>query len=254
MDTVFVLIDFDNLFTSDITTYSSEYFEYFFSDILIKCEKEFSKIEYIHIKLYGGWYKEHSLTKKASVLQQLLSKVNVFPKVHNGKVLNGKIDLVSSLHDIPDYTWGFTYKEKNGIGRIRINHELIDEPCNSNRDLCPKFILYKFTKTKGTKCHLPNCENFNKDVFKGIEQKMVDTLIACDILSIVNDETAIGIALYSDDQDHFPSLAMASRKIGIKGNNNLQNILLYYRNEMDLKFVRSLLKPFNIQIKLINNG
>lgn len=252
MRTVAVIIDFDNYFGSDVSKLSPESMEFSFSEIVNLCEIKFAGVEYVNIRLYGGWYKETSLTKQASSLQQILYNVNVFPKVKDGKIIKGEIEMVSSLHDIPEFTWGHTHKETDGIKRVRINHECVDDLCNGNRENCPKFILYKFTDKKDKKCAVSGCENVQKNVFKGVEQKMVDTIIACDVLSMADNDSIHGLILISDDQDHFPSLALAKRKQELKQERNLEGVILGIRNEQKLEFVANFLKPFNIDTILLS--
>lgn len=248
MKTIAIIIDFDNYFGSDLTKISSETLEFTFKEWVKLCENEFSDFNSIQIRLYGGWYKEATFTKLASQVQQMLSSVSVFPKVANGKIINGKIELATTLHIKPDFVWLHTHKEKAGVNRIRINHECIDTMCAQNKDTCPKYILYKFTDGKKRKCHISDCDNLHKDVFKGAEQKMVDTLIACDIISVSQDENVKGIILISDDQDHLPSLALASEK----KSQNLQSIILGIRNTQTIDFINSFMSPFQVKTALIS--
>ncbi len=247
MKQVVVIIDFDNFFGEDISKLNSESLEFSFKELIALCEKEFSDFANIQFRLYGGWYKENSLTKQASALQQLLSDVIVFPKVVSNKVINGKIELAVSLHAKPDFVWGYTHKETEGVKRIRINHECVDTFCNDNRSTCPKFILYKFTDKKTKKCPITSCENLQKNVFKGAEQKMVDTLIACDVIAISGDETTAGLLVISDDQDHLPSLAMAN----LREDYNIRPIILGIKNEKIIDFLNNFLLPFNIKTTLL---
>lgn len=247
MKKVVVIIDFDNYFGTDLTKVNSEEMEFSFKEIVKLCEAEFNDFKSIEIRLYGGWYKETSFTKQASSVQQLLRNVTVFPKVTEYKILNGKIELATSLYIKPDFIWRYTHKETNGVKRIRINHDSVDALCTENKSLCPKYILYKFTDTKNKKCHIEGCSNLQKDVFKGAEQKMVDTLIACDIISISEDETNAGILVISDDQDHLPSLALAS----IKKKETNKSIILGLQNNQLLEFTTNFMAPFNIKITLL---
>ncbi len=246
---VVVIIDFDNYLGTDVSKLTKEDLELTLTDIVIQCEKHFHGFDSIQIRLYGGWYHETTLTKQASAIQQLLSQINIFPKIGNGKILRGSVELVSSLFDIPNYNWQYTYKEKNGIPRIRINHDEIDLLCNSNRESCPKFILYKFTQKKTKQCHVPGCNHLHKDVFKGIEQKMVDTMIACDIISTVKNNEIKGVFVLSDDQDHFPSYAMASTY-----SDQVDKIVIGVKNSDNQRFslISNLLTPFNIKIITIS--
>lgn len=247
MKTISILVDFDNYFGSEMMKINPELLEYSFSELVNLCEDNFIDFENIQIRLYGGWYNETVLTKQASTLQQLLSDVNVFPKVKNGRIIHGSVELISALHEIPDFIWYYSHKETNGIKRVRINYEAIDNFCNENRDSCPKFILYKFTEAKNKKCPVKGCNNLQKDVFKGIEQKMVDTLLVCDVLSFSEDLNINGIVLISDDQDLFPSLALAIKRQELNNIKNLQAIILCIKNEKKHDFIKNFLSPFNIQ-------
>lgn len=252
MKTIAVIIDFDNYFGTDLNKITSESLEFAFSELVNLCEKKFHVFESISIRLYGGWYNEMSLTKQASGLQQLLYNVSVFPKVQNGRIINGSIEMVSELYGIPDFTWGYTYKETNGIKRVRIDFDKVDDICSNNRDSCPKFILYNITRNKERKCKVEGCNSVHKDIFKGIEQKMVDTLIACDILSFADEDTTKGLVVISDDQDHFPSLALAIERQRAKQTRNLEDIILVIQNEMKHQFISDFLKPFEIQTILLS--
>jgi uncharacterized LabA/DUF88 family protein len=247
---VVVIIDFDNYFRDIKDIDDSQKFELALTEIVEKCEIEFSTIDKISIRLYGGWYHEMSLTKQASIIQQLLSQISVFPKVKNNRITNGTIEMASSLFEIPHINWYYTYKEKDGISRVRINHDLVDAFCTTNREQCPKYILYKFTAKKDKQCHIPNCTHIHKNIFKGIEQKMVDTMIACDVISAANDENVNGLFVLSDDQDHFPSYAIASKQIRQKENSSF---LLGIKNSDDTRsdLIKTLLNPFD-NIKIIS--
>ena len=248
MNTVIIIVDFDNFFGTDLSSTSPEDLEFAFKEFIVVAESNFEDFDYLQIRLYGGWYKETILTTQASLLQQLLFSVNLFPKIKGGKVLRGSVEMVSSLYEIPEFTWGYTHKEVDGMKPVRINFGQIDLICDSNRPTCPKFILNKFTKKKDKSCAVDGCFNIQKNIFKGIEQKMVDTLIACDIVSIATQENIAGLIVISDDQDHFPSMALAMKKKELNHNDNFQGVLLLFKNEQKLEFVKDFLNPFNIKI------
>ncbi len=251
MKTVVILIDYDNYFGSDVSKISSEQMEFSFKEMVRLCESEFSDFNSIQIRLYGGWYKDTSFTKVASEVQQLLSQINVFPKVTQKGILYGIIELATTLHIKPDFIWEHTYKETNGvsgINRIRINHDCADLSCSTNRNNCPKYILYKFTDKRDKKCPVDGCNNLQKNIFKGAQQKMVDTLLACDVISTSEDETIVGVLVISDDHDHLPSLALAS----MKKKENIQSIILGIKNEQVNDFVVAFMEPFNIKTVLVS--
>lgn len=247
MEVVVVLVDFDNFLGRDMSKLNPEIMELTFSQIVTLCETNFEEFNAIEIRLYGGWYEETSLTKQASTVQQYLHEVQVFPKVTSERVINGSIELAATLHEIPDFVWGHTYKESAGIPRIRVNHEIVDDVCSENRNHCPKYILYKFTRKKGKSCGVEGCINLHKNVFKGAQQKMVDTLMACDIISISEDDRVKGVLVVSDDQDHFPSLALAATK----KSKSIEAIVLGVNNAQTFEFVSEFLHPFNIKTALL---
>lgn len=242
---IIVIIDFDNYFGTDVSKLTPELLELAFSDIVLICMNEFNKFNKVQIRLYGGWYNNTSLTKQASIVQQLLSRVNIFPIIKDSNIIHGNIRTVSSLYSVPGFEWYHTYKETNGIPRIRINHDLVDDFCKDNKTLCPKFLLYKLTANKEKKCHVDNCNNLHKNIFKGVVQKMVDTLLACDIISASEDEDVKGIFVLSDDQDHFPSFAIAQTKQIKKEEKS--KFLLGVKNKQKEPFITQILSPFNVK-------
>lgn len=249
---IIVIIDFDNYFDSDISTITSEKLEFSFTEIVEICNNNFTEFSSIEIRLYGGWYMGTALTKQASTLQQLLYNVNVFPVIREKKIVRGHINLISEMHGVPNFRWDHTYKETEGMRPVRINFECIDELCKNNREQCPKFILNKFTKKKDKLCAIQNCSNLHKNTFKGIEQKMVDTMIACDIISITDDNTVKGLLIISDDQDLYPSIALANENQKYKYIKNLEKIILGVKNRQKIEFVSNFLRPFQIQTTLLS--
>lgn len=242
---VIVIVDFDNYIGTRVESFKKEDLELIFKDIIEQCEIHFNDFGTIQIRLYGGWYSATALTKQASLIQQLLSQVNIFPIIKGNKIIRGDISLVSTLYEVPSYNWYYTYKEKAGIPRVRIDFSKFDSSCNSNREHCPKYILYKFTSNKTKICSVPGCENINKNVFKAVEQKMVDTMIACDVVSTVKDDSIKGVFVLSDDQDHFPSYAIASMT------SNIENKIIVGIKNQDsdrYDFMSRFLNPFNIKI------
>ena len=242
---IIVIVDFDNFFGTDVEKLNKEDLEIALTDIIFKCEELFIDFKSIQIRLYGGWYHEVTLTKQASVIQQVLSQISLFPKIKDGRIIKGSVELTSTLFDIPNHRWQYTYKEKYGIPRIRLDHTKVDLTCKSNKELCPKFLLYKFTQKKDKKCHVNGCDQLHNNVFKGIEQKMVDTMIACDVVSTAKDLDVKGVFILSDDQDHFPSYAIAGNSTTIK-----DKVVVGYRNRNSQRFdlMSRLLEPFNIKI------
>ncbi|MDD3944929.1 MAG: hypothetical protein PHS38_09465 [Bacteroidales bacterium] len=203
----YILIDFDNWIKKPIDQINDEELEFLLTSHLLDFIENES-YERIYIRLYGGWYKEGILTSNASELQMKLSRLKIFPYINQEHriIIRGSVDIVSSSINLPSLYWTNTYHERNGVPRFRINNEKQTNICRDNADRCPIKILNNFTKHKNKKCPVPGCENYHRDVFFTREQKMVDTLIACDLMHCSKKQNIIKVQLVSDDIDHFPAL------------------------------------------------
>ena len=241
MNNAVVIIDFDNYFQKDINEYSKEQIESLFLKIIDYISIH-NDVMQINFRLYGGWYQDDDLTNRASVVFQKISNIDIFPHIINqNKRIFGDIQIVYNLYGI-DYIWHNTYIEKKGIPRLRINHTAKGDKCDSRKNICPVHILSKFTRNKDKICLNEGCMTKHSDIFFQREQKMVDTMIACDLLSYCEESSTNCLYLISDDMDHFPALALCHKKkeelpifVGIK---NVQNIVNY----------SSILENFNIKI------
>lgn len=245
-----IIVDFDNFFNKPIELYTSEAIEYELKQIVALIIEKNEELEEIIIRLYGGWYKDEILTHRASILQQSLANINLLPYINPQKMrkVTGKIEIATSLFYLPDLVWKNTYKEKNGIPRLRIKDDLLNEICESNSSLCPPKILNKFTKDKSKACSVNECSIVHKEIFKGMEQKMVDTMMVCDIISFSDEDLVTEVIILSNDTDIIPSIVYAKEK-----SQRDINYTLIIRNEQLLGFCEQYLKPFNISVKLIQN-
>lgn len=223
------IVDFDNWFKKAIQNYTSTQFEAELRQIIESILFLTPNISFIDIRLYGGWYSDQMLTKKASQIQVLLSEINMFPYKLDlilGTRIQGRIEIVSSIRDFPQFKWFNTLKEKRGIPNLRINNDAIASSCKDNPNSCPPLVLKKFTKKKKKECNLEGCRLKHSEVFVGLEQKMVDTMIACDIISFCEEEDYFGVLVVSEDVDHFPAIAKGKLKIAEIGSNKEISVLI----------------------------
>lgn len=205
-----IIVDFDNIFKKEITEYSYLDIEFFLKDVLRTATYEIENLRYVDIRLYGGWYRGDILTQRASILQQYLSLIKIFPKIVSDQVIiKGSIEIATTLIVSPSLLFENTLREKNGIARIQVKNEKMSAECSKNPSQCPVKILHKFTKEKSKVCGLNSCTVIHSEIIKGYEQKMVDTMMACDTLFIIQDERIIGIFLVSNDTDVIPPLIQA---------------------------------------------
>ena len=244
-----VLIDFDNYFRKPIFDYTVQEFEFelkIIIDQVISITSLFKKTA-IFLNLYSGWYENSNLSRKASGTLQKLANIELFPLILKGKYLiNGEIKLSTSLYNIPELVWTNTYREKKGVPRIRINRELLNKNCDENKHICPAHILTNFTKNKNRLCSVKNCTTKQNEIFFMREQKMVDTMIACDFITFSEDESINNLILVSDDNDHLPALVLGSTKI-----TNKKKVVLGIRNKKNEEYFNNILNKFNIETIVI---
>lgn len=210
------IIDFDNWFKKELSDYTDSQFEFELRELVDQLLNLVPLLDEIELRMYNGWYKERVLTRKASELQLLLSRINLFPyelDVSKSRIVRGKIEVVSSINDMPSFVWFNTLKEKKGIPRLRMNRSVLTETCDLNIATCPTHVMKRFTQKKNKKCGIQGCSVLQSEAFIGLEQKMVDTMIACDIMSFCEDDECEAILVVSEDIDHFPAIAKGKLKL-----------------------------------------
>ncbi|MGA3013042.1 MAG: hypothetical protein ABSD71_03290 [Bacteroidales bacterium] len=244
-----VLIDFDNYFKKDINDYNENEIEFHLDKLIQQVLKKTPEIQNISLRLYGGWFEGEHLSKKASTAMQLFSNITIFP-IHlkyQNRLIHGDIEFVTELIQIPRFKWYHTFKERAGTPHIRINKEHLGVVCENSKDICPVFILSRFTKSKTRFCKVSGCTTIQKDVFFIKEQKMVDTLIACDIINLFENQEIQSLFLISEDLDHLPAVAFAGCR-----NNNQTKVYLCISNENLIPVFNSIMSTFNIEIIILS--
>lgn len=241
---IIIVIDFDNYFPKQMSEYPHTLIESFFMDVINTCISDQKNIENIIIRLYGGWYHGNVYSQKASELQVKLQPINLFPILKDGNRINGNVELAEQQFGI-GRIWYNTYQEKRGIQKVKIDWTQISDGCTRSSAHCPVKILQSFTKHKSHCCPTSGCTTINEDVFVRKEQKMVDTMMTCDIITYSAEENVGAIYVISDDTDMFPAVAISKTK------NPDKSINIIMKNAQLLCQYQTILSPFNINIKLI---
>lgn len=242
--TVYVLIDFDNFYTEHYQGKNQAWLIHELNKVVTNVLDYQQYVKTIFIRLYGGWMENGMLTTAASLIQQELSVNSIFPMPHpkSEGLLRGSVEIATTLISIPDNVWDNTRKSKNGLPQIRVEHTALNEYCLSNTDRCPVLILKAFLKKKTRKCSIIGCDGTNVSVFKTVEQKMVDTLLSCDLLHVSNIPSVSSIIVMTDDFDIHPAIATA--RYGSK-----KDVMLIYKNIKRTTDIISSIGSFNVTIK-----
>lgn len=249
MKTIGILVDFDNIFPHTLSQNSEAQIRQVFSFVLNEVRGKITNVEKFLIRLYGGWYQNNSFTPKASGVSSMLPSLNsLFPVLVQPKtIIQGNIELATQLYG-HTFVWYNTYREHDGIPKLRIDHSVLGSQCETNANTCPVKILKKFTEKKAKICDNAGCTTVHSSVFFQKTQKYVDTMIACDIISLGTDDEFVGIYVLSDDVDHFPAFAVAHDL-----NTTSAKMGLFVTNSQNVATYTALLAPFEIDVTLIPN-
>lgn len=244
MKIVAILIDFDNVFPRPMNFYTDIDIQKVISFAVNTAKASIPDSEKFIIRLYGGWYENNSLTARASAVTALLPGLNsMFPIIEQPRVIiHGSIELTTQLYG-HNFVWYNSYREHYGLPNLRINTAAMGNQCEANKGVCPVKILKRFTDKKQRICNTSGCNTVHGSVFFERTQKYVDTMVACDIISLSGDEDVVGIYVMSDDVDHFPAFAVAHDL-----NQTKAKMGLFITNDQNVANITALLSPFEITV------
>ena len=209
-----LLVDFDNFMPPARTLEESEASHLLQATIRSMLEKS-PELASINVRLYGGWRSSGLLSRRGSEVAGLLRAIDPFPiPISSARILRGRMELALSLvgHTSPEFD--DTYRVRGSAPRIRLSQNPVPSGCASNQhDACPARILTKFTASRGRVCPIDKCAVTAEAAFLHAEQKMVDTLLSCDLIELASlSENYAQVAIASGDTDFVPPLVYASQK------------------------------------------
>ncbi|MCZ2340884.1 MAG: NYN domain-containing protein [Bacteroidales bacterium] len=157
------------------------------------------------VRVYGGWYEGNQMTRMAQDLTAELQRD--FPKVipipqASGQNLTLKVNAevaVSLLQD-PGHHLFNTFRRKGRPSNVRVEKP-IDIGCSDSTCVLPQV---KHLLSKGN-CPKTGCTVTNCDLVYRSEQKIVDTMLTCDMVHAV-DRVSSHVVLVSGDDDFLPPL------------------------------------------------
>jgi len=196
----YVLVDYDNL----LPLFQSLPLASLAQRISSTLDKLSPGLNDVHIRLYGGWYSDKGLTNKGTRIAQEALR---FPLTigHQGKILRRVFcEIASSLIDRKADTLFFTFRKRTGF-RSRLAITLpagCVDPTN-----CTVRAVSKWSS--GT-CPHTGCTITAPEVFSYYEQKLVDTLLCCDLIALGKRSPGPVIFVLSDDDDIVPACLLAA--------------------------------------------
>lgn len=158
------------------------------------------------IRLYGGWYSQGILTSHGSRISQQFAGSDLFPLVDDdGVIIRGSIALVQELLASPAYLLADTYRPSGGMPTIRLASRGTPADCPEDRERCPIYIAHRVSRWKADTCPHDSCSVGMREAVVSSRQKMVDTLLACDVL-YAGQNTPSTVCVVTSDLDLVPPL------------------------------------------------
>lgn len=196
-----VFIDYDNLLPLqktkgllDVVTKALVQMPFRVDVIRAKCK----------IRVYGGWYEGENITRLAQDVAVEIQRdfpTNILVPRHEGAsvVLSVDAELAFALLQEPDHFIFDTYRRKGKPTNVRVEKPE-NVGCNDKECILP---LMREMLKKG-RCPKPGCKVDQINLIYRHEQKIVDTMLTCDIIYAANKMSPI--ALVSSDDDFLPPL------------------------------------------------
>jgi len=162
----------------------------------------------VHIRLYGGWYDIAGLTSLGTVVTQEIAQhfpIAILATQGTNIVRRIFCELASSLIDSGPDILVWTFRRRRGI-RSRLT-SLRPQNCAAGGQC----LIQSVVKWSRGKCPIPGCNVTAEDAFSYCEQKLVDTLLCCDLVALAGRTPPPSIFVLSEDDDMMPAFLMAGR-------------------------------------------
>lgn len=210
-DTAVALIDFDNWYRATPSASVEAVLRHCINEVTRELVELSDHVSYVLIRIYGGWIEGGVLTAIGSDVAAASAAADPFPVAvgDSRRIVHGELELAQRLSIAPHIDLGDTSRRRGGPPRLRINGSPLPSGCLEALDSCPARILQKFTQGPRRSCPVDSCPVTAETAFLTREQKMVDTMMTCDLLDFVNDEDVIAIAVVTADSDLLPPLLHA---------------------------------------------
>ena len=157
------------------------------------------------IRVYGGWYEGTKITRLAQdvsvEIQRDFPSIIRLPTIRNGIVtVSTNAELAVALLQEPGHHLFNTYRRKGKPANVRVEEPAIVGCTDQN---CVLPLMKKILKTG--KCPKSGCLVTLDNLIYRHEQKIVDTMLACDLIHAAHDAVS-HIILVSGDDDFLPPL------------------------------------------------
>lgn len=157
------------------------------------------------IRLYGGWYEKDVMTPLSQKISAAIQ--NEFPAVIRVPTIDGNVctmvtsaELAVALLEEPAHHLFNTYRKKWRPNNIRV-----ETPANigCTNTGCVLPLAKKLLQTGG--CAVEGCDPKSVPLVYRHEQKIVDTMLTCDLIYLAQQECDV-LLIVSNDDDFLPPI------------------------------------------------
>jgi len=200
-----ILVDFDNI----ARLIQNRGLVYISERIIDRLEfNEINSYRRIRLRLYGGWYEQNIPTRTA---QQLQTDIQLnFPRrmniTNNGNFHSAIIIVEMALTLIidPNNHLFSTYRQRGMPHGLRCYHP---NSLGCTNHSCPLIDVHAFINTG--RCNTQCCNIRSQDMIYRGEQKLVDTMVMCDLIYLASDNDYDSVIIVSSDDDFWPGIKTA---------------------------------------------
>ena len=157
----------------------------------------------ISLRLYGGWYDEKGLTRDGDRFARDIGQGFPLAIRHRWGLQRINCEIVSSLLINPNHLFPATVRTRSGLKRgISARRP---RNCN-NPNRCSISEVSAWLRGQ---CPEHACPVTSDNVFRRREQKLVDSLISCDLITIAHNSPQSPALLVTEDDDLVPAMLLA---------------------------------------------
>lgn len=209
--TAVALIDFDNWYRATPSASVGAVLQHCLNEVVRALVELTEDVLYVLVRIYGGWTENGVLTALGSDVAAGCAAADPFPLaiMNQSRIIHGEVQLAHQLSIAPHIHLGDTSRRRWGPSRLRLNGTPLPPGCLETMERCPARILQKFTKSPTRSCPVDACPVTAESAFLTREQKMVDTMMTCDLLDYVHDADTVAVAVVTADSDLLPPLIHA---------------------------------------------
>jgi hypothetical protein len=165
----------------------------------------------VEIRVYGGWLREGEVTTLHDQVAAALNDGEIFPLSNRslGQTVFGAVTLAKSLLISPGVLLDQTLRPRPGLTRTSLHPDLDRDNC-ADQPNCTARSIMRYCRNSRRACEVADCGETPFTMFARFEQKMIDTMLTCDLLHAASSELWESITLISTDTDFIPPLLQAS--------------------------------------------